>query len=108
MRTYIRFLGSAALTLIALGSTLLVQGGWQAAAAAFAIFQGLVFASSFIALGAAAERPRSRRPGWAVGGTPRSATAEAERARADVADGRVGRARRTPAPQPDAIGEFAT
>ena len=95
MRTYIRLLGSGALTLIGLGATLLVQGGWQAAAAAFAIFQGGVFALSFISLRVAAERPRSRRPGWAVAGSePRGARtpAEAERPRARAWDGRAGRA----------------
>lgn len=83
MRTYIRLLGSGASVLIGLGATMIVQGGWQAVVAAFAIFGGLVFAMSFISLGVRAERPRSRRPGWAVGGSePRGVHASAEGDRA--------------------------
>lgn len=96
MRRSIWLLGSGALTLVGLGATLIVQGGWQAVAAAFAILQGLVFASSLIALQMAAEHPRARRPSWAVaGGAPRAepAATEAERLRADV---RVKRAERAP------------
>jgi hypothetical protein len=105
MRTYIRLLGSGALTLVGLGATLLVQGGWEAAAAAFAIFSGLVFAVSFISLRVAAERPRSGHPGWAVAGSERrgvSASAEAERARASVRDVRPGRVSRSPRRHPPA------
>jgi hypothetical protein len=97
-RTYMTFLGSGALTLIGFGATILVQGGWQAVAAAFAILQGLVFASTFIALRVAAERPRSRRPGWALaGGSPQAvpATSGPERAPADVRDRRAVRAPRS-------------
>jgi hypothetical protein len=61
MRTYIRLLGSGASVLIGLGATMIVQGGWQAVAAAFAIFGGLVFAMTFISLGVRAERPPARR-----------------------------------------------
>ena len=89
MRTYIRLLGSGALTLVGLGATLIVQGGWQAAAAAFAIFQGIVFATSYGMLLAASERPGSTRPDWALGdGEPRPASAmtEPERASATVQD----------------------
>ena len=99
-RTYITFLGAGALTLIGLGATVIVQGGWEAVAAAFAILQGLVFVSTFIALRVAAERPRSGRPGWAVArGEQRDLRATAERATANVRDGRVGvpRSHRTPA-----------
>jgi hypothetical protein len=95
MRTYERLLGSGALTLIGLGATLLVQGGWQAIAAGFAIFSSIVFAVSLISLRVAAERPRSSRPGWAVADSePRGvrSSAEAERPRARAWDGRAGRA----------------
>ena len=96
--TYITFLASGALTLIGFGATLVVQGGWQAVAAAFAILQGLVFASTFIALRVAAERPRSRRPGWALAGGSRQAVPAAsgpERAHAGVRDERAMRAPRS-------------
>jgi hypothetical protein len=97
MRTYIRLLGSGALTLIAVGVTLVVQGGPQAIAAAFAIFQGIVFVTTFLTLRVAADRSRSRHPGWAVDGSePRradaTASAEAERPRARAWEGRAGRA----------------
>jgi hypothetical protein len=95
MRAYERLLGSGALTLVGLGATLLVQGGWQAVAAGFAIFSAIVFAESFISLCVAAERPRSRRAGWAVADSePRGlrSSAEAERPRARAWDGRAGRA----------------
>lgn len=46
-----------ALTLAGLGATLIVQGGWQAAAAAFAILDGVGFALTFAVLGARSERP---------------------------------------------------
>jgi len=71
MRTYIRFLGSGALTVVGLGATIIVQGGWQAVAAGFAIFQGMVFALTFIELRQAADRSRPGRPSWALGeGSP--------------------------------------
>jgi hypothetical protein len=54
-----------ALVLIGMATTIIVQGGWQAIAAAFAIFNGAGFALTFAALQAAGERPRSRRPAWA-------------------------------------------
>jgi hypothetical protein len=95
MPTYARLLGSGALTLIGLGATLLVQGGWQAIAAAVAIFSGIVFAASLISLRVAAERPRSRRPAWAVADSePRGirSSAEAERPRARAWGGRARRA----------------
>jgi hypothetical protein len=97
-RTYITFLGSGALTLIGFGATILLQGGWQAAVAAFAIFQGIVFASSFGILRAAAEHPRPRRPDWAVAdGRPQAvpATSGRERATADVRAARAVRAPRS-------------
>ena len=86
-RTYLTFLGSGALTLIGFGATILVQGGWQAAAAAFAIFQGLVFTSCFGFLRAASERPGSRRPAWATADRAPQAVPAAsgpERARATL------------------------
>ena len=53
-----------ALTLIGFGATILLQGGWQAAAAGFALLNGAGFVLSFAVLGARSERPRSRRPSW--------------------------------------------
>jgi hypothetical protein len=54
-----------ALTLIGMAATIVVQGGWEAGAAAFAIAGGVGFALTFAALQAVGERPRSRRPAWA-------------------------------------------
>jgi hypothetical protein len=65
MRAYRRLMIFGALTLIGLAATIIVQGGWQAAAAAFAIANGGGFALTFVALCAASERPRSRHPSWA-------------------------------------------
>jgi hypothetical protein len=53
-----------ALTLVGMAATIVVQGGWQAAAAAFAIFNGVGFALTFAAIRAASERPQPRRPSW--------------------------------------------
>jgi hypothetical protein len=64
MRAYRRFMIFGALTLIGMAATIMVQGGWQAVSAAFAIFNGAGFALTFVALRAASERPRSRRPSW--------------------------------------------
>lgn len=64
MRAYRRLTIFGALTLVGVGATILVQGGWQAVSAAFAIFNGGGFALTFVALRAASERPRSRRPSW--------------------------------------------
>jgi hypothetical protein len=65
MRAYKRLLVFGALTLIGMAATIIVQGGWQAAAAAFAIFTGGGFTLTFAALRAASERPRSPHPSWA-------------------------------------------
>jgi hypothetical protein len=54
-----------ALTLIGMAATIIVQGGWQAAGAAFAIAAGVGFALTFAVIRAAGERPRSRHPSWA-------------------------------------------
>ena len=105
MRTYIRFLGSGALTLIGLGATIVVQGGWQAAAAGFGILAGSVFALSFIALRAGADRRRPGRPDWALaGGEPLGvpAATEAQPAGADVRGERAERAPRSPRRHPPA------
>jgi hypothetical protein len=59
------------LTLIGLGATLLVQGGWQAAAAAFAILNAVGFTLAFAVLGARSERPR----GLAAEAAPRHVAA---------------------------------
>lgn len=66
MRAFRRFRIFGALTLIGLAATIMVQGGWQAAAAAFAMFNGAGFAVTFAALGAASERPLSPHPSWAL------------------------------------------
>jgi hypothetical protein len=66
MHRYLRLLGSGALTLFGMGATILVHGGWQAVACAFAIFQGIVFAVTFLELGQAGERSQSGRPAWAL------------------------------------------
>ena len=65
MRTYRAGLVLAALTLIGLGAAILVQGGWQAVAAALAIMGGIGCAIAFAVFCAAGERPRSGRPVWA-------------------------------------------
>lgn len=102
-RTYIGFLGSGALTLLGLGATIVLHGGWEAAGAGFAMLQGIVFALTFIALRVAADGPQSRRPEWGVAGVKAhgAATPEAERAVATVGDGRAERVR-SPHPRPPA------
>jgi hypothetical protein len=65
MRAFKQSLTLGTLTLMGMAATIIVRGGWQAAAAAFAIACGGGFALTFAALGAASERPRSHRPGWA-------------------------------------------
>jgi predicted lipid-binding transport protein (Tim44 family) len=75
--TFHRFLGGGALMLGALAAVLLVNGGWQAVAAALSVLGGLVFVFSFISLASASERPRPSRPAWAR---------EAERTRAAPGD----------------------
>ena len=55
MRAYRLFLTFGALTLIGMVATMLVQGGWEAASAAFAIFGGLGFALTFVAIGASSD-----------------------------------------------------
>jgi hypothetical protein len=62
-RTYVTFLVSGALALLAFGATMIVHGGWQAAAAAFAVLTGGAFLTSLISMRASAERlasPASR------------------------------------------------
>lgn len=60
MRSYMAFWLSAALGTTGLAAVILVHGGWEAAAAAFAILAGLVFLGSVIALGSG----RDRRGSW--------------------------------------------
>lgn len=67
MRTYVTFLVSGTLTLLAFGATMLVQGGWQSAAAALAILTGVGFLTSFVSLFAGGERLASRAPSLARG-----------------------------------------
>lgn len=64
-RTYHTFLGGAAVGLGGLAAVMIVHGGWQAVAAAVAIFGGLVYLLSLTWLAAASERPRATRPEWA-------------------------------------------
>jgi len=68
MRTYIRFLGSGALTLAGILGTIVLHGGWQSAAAGFATILGTVCALNVALLVAASERPPRSRPDWALPG----------------------------------------
>jgi hypothetical protein len=67
MRTYVTFLVSGTLTLLAFGATIFVQGGWQSALAAFAVLAGVGFLTSFISLITTAERLASPAPRLARG-----------------------------------------
>jgi hypothetical protein len=62
MRTYKVFLTSAALTIAAVVAAIVLQGGWEAAAAGAGIAAGLAWLVSLMALLAAGERPRPRGP----------------------------------------------
>ena len=74
---------------------MLVSGGWQAAAAALAMFAALVFLASVIALGVASERPRPAGPAWARQAGRAPGVASGHPAPAPSADG--ARAEPTPA-----------
>ena len=50
--------------MIGLAATLVVNGGWQAAAAGFATFNGVGFVLTFAVIGAAIDRPRPLHPSW--------------------------------------------
>jgi hypothetical protein len=52
------------LTLMGSAATLLVQGGWQSAAAGVAILAGVGFVLSVAVIGAVGERQRPLQPGW--------------------------------------------
>ena len=67
MRTYVMCLVSAALTLLAFGATMFLQGGWQSAAAAFAVLAGAGFLTSLISLRVTGERLASPAPRIARG-----------------------------------------
>jgi hypothetical protein len=56
VRSYVAFIVSAGLLLASLAVVLVVHGGWEAAAAGFALVIGPLFVGSFIVLGAAADR----------------------------------------------------
>ena len=58
MRAYTLFSTLGVLTLIGLAATMLVQGGWQAVAAGFAIFTGVGFALTFVVIRTVSDRPR--------------------------------------------------
>ena len=60
MRSYSAFLVSAVLLPVAFGATIVLHGGWDAAAAALAIVLGMALLTSLIALLAAGDRLRSR------------------------------------------------
>ncbi len=64
LRTYRLLLLFGALTLIGSAAMLLVQGGWQSAAAGFAMVNGVGFVLTFAVIGAVSERPRPLQPGW--------------------------------------------
>jgi hypothetical protein len=64
MRLHHGLLAGAAIGLGGLVATILLHGWWEPAAAAVSILGGTLFLFSFMALGIAAERPRSD---WAQG-----------------------------------------
>jgi hypothetical protein len=94
MRTYVTFLVSGTLTLLAFGATMFVQGGWQSALVAFAVLTGAGFLTSFISLLATGERLASPAPGLARGRALAQHAPAVER-------------RREPAPQPVAVSRPA-
>ena len=98
-RTLQTFLGGGALMLGAFVAVLLVNGGWQAVAAALSILGGLVFGLSFISLAAASEQPSPTRPAWARE-TKRARSVPADRPAPASATERAAAAPRRPAPGP--------
>jgi hypothetical protein len=64
MRTYRRLMTLTALTAIGLTGTIVLHGGWEAAAAGLGALAGCGAAVTFAFLRALSERPRSRRPSW--------------------------------------------
>ncbi len=82
MHAYGRELILGALILIGIAATIIVQGGWEAASAAFAIFTGTGFALGFARIRAVSERPRSRsrHPSWADAATPSREAPDREQA----------------------------
>jgi hypothetical protein len=89
MHTYRRFKVFGALTLFGLVATMILQDGWQSAAAAFAMFNGFGLVLTFAVLGARSDRPRPARPAWA------QASARAQGLAAETAPRRVA------APRPE-------
>jgi hypothetical protein len=81
MRAFRRGVILGALTLIGMAATIIVQGGWQAAAAALAIFAGSGFALVIVRICAASERPRSRHPNRTRAAAPAGYEAAATAAR---------------------------
>jgi hypothetical protein len=65
MRAYLTFLVSGALALIAFVATMLLQGGWQAVLAAFAVLAGAGCLTGLIALLTTGERLASPAPSGA-------------------------------------------
>jgi hypothetical protein len=106
MRAYRRLLIFGVLTLSWMAATIIVQGGWQAASAAFAIAAGGGFALTFASIGVASERPRSRHPSWAhASDRPRHGIAAEPPAHSAAAPAPIGSqqatsGRRTLAPRP--------
>jgi hypothetical protein len=91
MRAYRPLLIFGVLTLIWMAATIIVHGGWQAASAAFAIAAGVGFALTFVTIGVASERPRSRHPSWArASDRPRHGIAAEPPARRAVAPAPAG------------------
>lgn len=84
MRIYRQLETLAALTAIGLTGTIVLHGGWEAAAAGLGMLAGCGAAVMFAFVGALSERPRSPRPSWserpvalrpaAPGATAREAT----------------------------------
>jgi hypothetical protein len=62
MGSFVALTVGAGLLLASFGALLVVHGGWEAVAAAFACVGGPMFLVSFIVLGVAADRGPSGRP----------------------------------------------
>jgi hypothetical protein len=100
-RIYHTFLGSGAVMVGALAAVLIVNGGWQAIAAALATLAGLGLGLSFISLAAVGERPPATRPAWAratPAGPARRPTPAPAAERRTARPGRAARGRLSSAP----------
>lgn len=85
MRSYAGFRITRALVVLGLFATIVLKGGWEAAAAAFTLAMGFAFIGCTIAIGAMADRgaaPPPRRRASVRAGAPSQRSADAgERAR---------------------------